>query len=165
MISRKLKRFRFNPVNGGIKIELDNPSSSSVTFVLTNGYAANGSASHPVPAHSTNVVNVGSETNNGFYDVTVTASADSLFVRRFLGRVETYVPPTVSGGKLLADGIFQFSFSGPSGQPYKVLATTNLVDAASWVVVLSGTFGTQPALFTETNVFAGPARFYRLASP
>ncbi|HXU79142.1 MAG TPA: phospholipase C, phosphocholine-specific, partial [Methylomirabilota bacterium] len=65
-----------NPANAGIGIELENASSSAVTFVVTNGYALNSSLSYPVPAHTTNVVNVGSETNNGFYDVTVTASAD-----------------------------------------------------------------------------------------
>jgi phospholipase C len=154
-----------NPVNGGIKIELDNATASTVTFSVTNGYAANGSAIYPVPAHTTNVLSVGSETNNGFYDITVNASADSLFLRRFLGRVETYVAPVVSGGKMLADGTFQFSFSGPAGQPYRVLATTNLLDVVSWVVVRSGTFGTQPVVFTETNVASLPARFYRLASP
>ena len=98
-------------------------------------------------------------------DDTFTATADNSFLRRFLGRVETYVPPVVSGGKLLADGAFQFSFSGPAGQPYRVLATTNLPDAASWVAILSGIFGPQPVLFTETNVSSRPARFYRLSSP
>ena len=154
-----------NPVNGGIKIELDNATASTVNFTVTNDYVANSSVIYPVSAHTTNVVSVGSETNNGFYDVTVTANADSAFVRRFLGRVETYVAPVVSGGDMLADGTFQFSFSGPAGQPYRVLATTNLLDAASWVTVLSGIFGPQSAVFAETNVSSPPARFYRLASP
>jgi hypothetical protein len=153
-----------NPVNGGIKIELDNATASTVTFTVTNGYTS-GSAAYPVTSHTTNILNVGSETNNGFYDITVTASADSVFMRRFLGRVETYVAPVVSGGKMLADGTFQFTFSGPAGQPYRILATTNLQDAASWVAVLSGLFGAQPAVFTESNVSSRPARFYRLASP
>jgi phospholipase C len=153
-----------NPVNGGIKIELDNATASTVTFTITNGYTS-GSVAYPVSAHTTNLVNVGSETNNGFYDVTVTASADSAFLRRFLGRVETYVAPFVSGGDLLPDGTFQFSFSAPAGQPYRILATTNLLDPASWVAILSGTFGPQPVLFTESNMSSRPARFYRLASP
>ena len=153
-----------NPVNGGIKLELANASSATVSFTVTNGYALS-SASYNVPAHTTNVVNVGSETNNGFYDVTVTASADSAFVRRFLGRVETFAPPTLTGGSLAANNTFQFSFSGPASQPYHVLATTNLLDPASWVAVQSGVFETQPGVFTETNVFAHSARFYRLASP
>jgi phospholipase C len=153
-----------NPVNGGIKIEMDNATAASVTFTLTNGYAGT-SSTYPVAAHTTNLVNVGSETNNGFYDVTVTASMDSLFVRRFLGRVETYTAPSVSPAKLLASGALQFSFSGPAGQPYRVLATTNLMDSASWATLASGIFGSQPISFTETNLYARPARFYRLASP
>src|SRR5438046_229601 len=90
----------FNPVNDRIKIELDNATTSTVTFTLTNDYTAE-SASYPVPAHTTNLVNVGSETNNSFYDVTVTASADNLFLKRFLGRIKTYVPPTISANKML----------------------------------------------------------------
>jgi hypothetical protein len=66
---------------------------------------------------------------------------------------------------MLADGTFQFTFSGPAGQPYRILATTNLQDTASWVAVLSGIFGAQPAVFIESNVSSRPARFYRLASP
>jgi phospholipase C len=154
-----------NPVNGGLKIELDNATASTVTFAVTNGYVANSSVNYNVPAHGTNVVNVGSETNNGFYDVTVTASADAAFVRRFLGRVETYVPPTLFGSEVLTNGALEFSFSGPLGQPYHVLATTNLFDPASWVVVLAGNFGPEPTVYTEANVLTRPVRFYRAVSP
>jgi phospholipase C len=154
-----------NPVNGGLTIELDNSSSTVVTFTVTNGYVLNSSASYIVPAHSTNVVNMGSETNNGFYEVTVTASTDSLFVRRFLGRVETYTAPIVSGGRLSTNGAFQFSFTGPAAQPYRVLATSNLSTPASWIVVLAGNFGNEAILYTETNVLGQSARFYRLVSP
>ena len=78
-----------NPVSGGIKILLANSSGSAVTFAVTNGYLAGGLTNISVPANSTNVFNVSSETNGGFYEVTVTASADSLFLRRFMGRVES----------------------------------------------------------------------------
>jgi phospholipase C len=153
-----------DPVSGGIKIELDNASSSSVTLVVTNGYAGN-SVSYPLAAHSTNVINVGSETNNGFYDVNVTASTDSLFVRKFLGRVETYAPPVIAGGKLLGNGTFQISFGGPAAQPYRILTATNLANAASWIVVGSGTFGSSPGIYTDTNVVDRAVRFFRLVSP
>jgi hypothetical protein len=75
------------------------------------------------------------------------------------------LPLVVSVGKLLANGTFQFSFNGPSGQPYRALATTNLVNPDSWSVVLSVNFGAQLAVVTETNVFGQSARFYRLVSP
>ena len=158
-----------NSTNGGIAIALENLSSSAVTFNLTNGYTAN-AGSYSVPANSTNVVNIGSETNNGLYDVTITASADSTFVRRFLGRVEIIpiVPPTVffnSTGLNTLNGNFQFNFSGPFGQTYQVLVTTNLTDG-SWQVVSAGTFGNVMTNFTETNrITSQPAHFYRVVSP
>ncbi|EEF57643.1 phosphocholine-specific phospholipase C [Pedosphaera parvula] len=154
-----------NPANAGIKIALANSSSTAVTFTVTNGYVVAGSANYIVPAHTTNLINVGSETNNGFYDITVKASADAAFVRRFLGRVEAYVTPMVSGGKLLTNGAFQFSFSGPLAQPFHVMATTNLSNPSSWVSVMSGTFGTDPVTYTETNPSAQSARFYHVVSP
>ncbi len=78
-----------NPSTGGLEVTLANATASPVTFTVTNGYVANGQTNYTVPANTTNVVSAGSETNNGFYDLTVTASADNLFLRRFLGRVET----------------------------------------------------------------------------
>ncbi len=154
-----------DPVNGGLKLQLMNMSASAVTFTVTNGYFANSSAAFNLSAHTTNLVNVGSETNAGFYDVTVTASADSAFVRRFLGRVELYAAPTVTPGSLLANGSFQFTFSGPAGQPFSVLAATNLLPSASWVTVSSGTFTTVPAVYTESGIYARSGRFYRVTSP
>jgi phospholipase C len=154
-----------DPVNGGMKIELDNSSASTVTFGVTNGYVISGLSNYIVPAHSTNVINIGSETNAGFYDIKVTASSDSLFVRRFLGRVETFVPPSVFGGKVSGNGAFQFSFSGPLAQPFHVLASTNLLSPASWTPVLSGSFGPDPSIYTETNNPALAFRFYKVVSP
>jgi phospholipase C len=320
-----------NPGIAGIKIELINTSSASVTFAVTNGYTVNGLTNIVVPAHTTNVFNALSETNNGYYDITTTASADAAFVRRFLGRVETVaaptafvssknpcspgdsvtftftasgygnpggtvqfttngfaagapvtlangtaaftiasfgcsnlpvsavysgdllnssttntlvqqvttappiitlnganpltnwlgtpfvdpgvtaldlcgdsvpvttngsvnsavagtyqlqyvagspsatnnrtvlvvseIPPTVSGAKLLPNGYFQFSYTGPTGQPYKVMTSTNLANPAGWTVVASGSFGAQATNFADSNVTSQSTRFYRLVSP
>ncbi|HEY4416565.1 MAG TPA: phospholipase C, phosphocholine-specific [Verrucomicrobiae bacterium] len=322
-----------NPGIAGLKVELANTSTASVVFTVTNGYRLNGSSSYTVPAHATNVVSIGSETNNGFYDITVTASADSSFVRRFLGRVEmtpaptvlassqnpsalgdsvtftltesgygtptgtvqfktndvpagapgllnngiatftimpgcgdtmisaeysgdmlnqaatnvlsqsvlapppvitlnganpmtnwlgtvfmdpgatafdlcaglipvttnatvnstlpgTYfvqytagnppndlvtntrtvlviaeTPPIISGSKIMAGGNFQFTFSGPAGQPYTVMTTTNLSPTEIWNVLLSDHFDTNPAVFIETNILGQSMRFYRVISP
>jgi phospholipase C len=154
-----------NPVNRGVGIQLQNSSSAAVTFVLTNGYSVNGSNSYLLAAHSTNLVNAGSETNNGFYDMTVTASADAAFVRRFLGRVEAYTLPRVTSQSVAADGSFQVSFTGPAGQPYRLLATTNLLDAAGWVSLAASTFGTEPVVYTDSNASSRPMRFYRVSSP
>jgi hypothetical protein len=156
-----------SPTNGSIAIALENLSSSAVTFSLTNGYTTS-TGSYSVPAHSTNVVNVGSETNNGLYDVTITASADSTFVRRFLGRVETiaFVAPTIFFNPTPINNNFQFNFSGPAGQPYRVLVTTNLTAGSNWQVISTGIFGNTTANFTEaSSITSQPVRFYRVVSP
>ncbi|MEI6074892.1 MAG: phospholipase C, phosphocholine-specific [Verrucomicrobiota bacterium] len=246
-----------NPVSGGIKILLANTSASAVTFAVTNGYLAGGLTNISVLANRTNIFNVNSETNGGFYDVTVTASADSLFLRRFLGRVEgsglassltasknpsvygesvtfiatfsgyatptgsvqfktngvavgapvtlgngsaafgtqtlkagtnwiaaeysgdwlnpaatnyltqavAYGVPVISESRAWGGAHFQFSFTGPAGQPYRVLSTTNLAQPGSWSLVLTNSFGAAQAVFTETNAAAKSSRFYRVVSP
>jgi phospholipase C len=162
---QKIEAFSIlNFVNRGLQIALANMSTGPVTFAVTNGYMVGGLSPYVIPAHTTNIVNIGSETNNGFYDVTVTSTTDALFVRRFLGRVEAYVAPAFVPGSLVTNGLFQFSFSGPAAQPYRVLATTNLANSA-WAVVASGAFTGEPIIYTETNMPAPSERFYRLASP
>jgi phospholipase C len=159
-----------NPTNGGCAIALQNPSTSSKTFSLTNGYTSQ-IATYVVSSHSTNVVNIGSETNNGLYDVTVTSTADALFLRRFLGRAEIVPavvvrPPTVLFNPTVASGNFRFSFTGPSGESYKVLMTTNVADIGSWQVASYGIFGNGAGTFTETNSIGNDqTRFYRMVSP
>jgi Domain of unknown function (DUF756) len=154
-----------NPSIAGIAIALTNASASTVSFTITNGYTLHGSTTYTVSAHSVNVVNVGSETHNGYYDVTVTSGADSSFVRRFLGRVEPVVPPVIASSRGLASGNFQFHFSGLAGQTYKVMTATNLSSSANWTELLSGSFDNNAITFTETNTAGQPMRFYRVISP
>ena len=77
----------------------------------------------------------------------------------------TVYPPTISGRTMLPGGSFELSFSGTSGQTFKVVAT-NVVNAplASWPVLTNGTFGAGPASFTDTANIQ-PVRFYRIVSP
>jgi autotransporter-associated beta strand protein len=79
--------------------------------------------------------------------------------------VVTPVPPVISGGTMLDGGNFQLTFSGPEGQPYKVMTTTDLTQPGSWTVISTGVFGAVPAVFTDTNAPSHPARFYRVVSP
>ncbi len=74
------------------------------------------------------------------------------------------VPPIILSQTLLGNGSFQFVFSEPNGQTYRLLAATNMtLPLASWPVVSSGTFGTGPITYTES---AGqPQRFYIIVSP
>ena len=69
------------------------------------------------------------------------------------------------GGISKVSGGWQLSFSGQSGQSYKLLATADLkLPRNQWTVVTSGIFGPDPITFTDTasNI---PIRFYLVISP
>lgn len=73
-------------------------------------------------------------------------------------------PPTMLGQKLTSEG-FQLTFSGPPSQSYRVLTGTNLTQPVStWQALVTNTFGSTNATFTDTNIF-DPQRFYRITSP
>jgi hypothetical protein len=75
------------------------------------------------------------------------------------------IPPVVSTQPQLPGGGVQFSFTGPSGQAYEVLGSTNLaLPMTNWTVLTSGTFGAGPVTFTDTNP-TNAGYFYRVASP
>ncbi len=67
---------------------------------------------------------------------------------------------TISSGS----GTVQIEFSGQLGQKYRVLATDDLtLPLNQWTVTASGTFGSDPVIFTDSSTF--PGRFYRIVSP
>jgi hypothetical protein len=74
-------------------------------------------------------------------------------------------PPVLSGGVWLGGGQFKLTFSGPSGQTYHVLTSTNVaLPLASWTVLSSGTFAGSPASYTDTQA-TNKAQFYGVVSP
>jgi autotransporter-associated beta strand protein len=74
-------------------------------------------------------------------------------------------PPVLAGAVTAGNGRVQLTFSGNSGQTYKVVASTNLlVPLASWPVLTNGTFGGTAVNFSDT-VTNNAARFYRVVSP
>jgi len=76
------------------------------------------------------------------------------------------VPPALSGATLLGGGGFQLTFSGPGGQTYEVLTSTNLLLAmTNWTVLTNGTFGASPVTVTNSVAPGSPAGYYRIASP
>jgi len=103
-----------NPFNAGFKITLANPGGAPVTFSVTNGWFTNSLATYTVPAGATNILFLDASTNNGWYDLTVTASSDALFVRRFAGHIEAATSPA---------GLV--SSENPSGYKDNVLFTAN----------------------------------------
>jgi hypothetical protein len=74
-------------------------------------------------------------------------------------------PPVLSGFGPLTGSSFPLTFSGPNGQTYAVLTSTNVaLPMASWTVLDSGTFGASPVTFTDTSV-TNAQQFYRVKSP
>jgi len=72
--------------------------------------------------------------------------------------------PTVNGAKLTA-GMFQVTFTGPNGQPYEVLSSTNVAaPLGAWVTNSSGTFPGGNVIYTNQSP-TDPRRFYRIKSP
>ena len=65
----------------------------------------------------------------------------------------------------LSGGSFPLTFSGPSGQSYQLLSSTNVtLPLASWTVLSSGTFGASPVTYTDTSA-TNATQFYRIQSP
>jgi hypothetical protein len=74
-------------------------------------------------------------------------------------------PPELSGYGPLTGTSFPLTFSGPSGQTYQVLSSTNVaLPLASWTVLDSGTFGASPVNYTNTSA-TNALEFYRIQSP
>ena len=74
-------------------------------------------------------------------------------------------PPTLAGGGPLTGTSFPLTFSGPAGQSYRVLTSTNVaLPLTNWAVLSTGTFGAGPAAYTDTTA-TNRQRFYIIKSP
>jgi autotransporter-associated beta strand protein len=72
----------------------------------------------------------------------------------------------VTRAALTPDGNFQMSGSATvSAGTYRILATTNLMDPASWIQVGGGTFVAGVLSFTDLDSTNHPQRFYRVIAP
>ncbi len=68
--------------------------------------------------------------------------------------------PVIISQMTLANGDFQITFTGPSGQTYKVVATTDLTQPiASWTPLSTGTFGAAPVIYTDMGAAGQAQRF------
>jgi len=75
-------------------------------------------------------------------------------------------PPAISGVTKLPDGNVSFMLTGTTGQPYSVLASTNVaLPIASWQVLTSGTAPAASWLFTDLTATNHPGRFYTTSTP
>ncbi|MEI6198213.1 MAG: hypothetical protein WCS42_28175, partial [Verrucomicrobiota bacterium] len=79
--------------------------------------------------------------------------------------VSILVAPMLTGVQMLNATTIQLTFSGPTGQTYKVCESADLTQPLSiWSIVASGSFGIGPEMFTDTSA-TNEVRFYRITSP
>lgn len=91
----------------------------------------------------------------------LTSDGNSLLVRY----TWVLVPPTWNNYGPWSGSSFPLVFSGPSGQTYELLTSTDVsLPMAAWTQLTSGTFGANPAAYTDAAATNG-ARFYRIVSP
>ena len=75
------------------------------------------------------------------------------------------VPPTWGSCGPWSGDSFPLVFSGPNGQTYELLTSTDVsLPVASWTPLTNGTFGAGPTTYTDTAA-TNRARFYRIVSP
>lgn len=81
-----------------------------------------------------------------------------------LNVLRAFVPPELLGGQS-PDGSFRLTFSGPIGQAFRVLASSNVtLDLDSWTLLTNGTFPV-PGPLIDYSATSQTIRFYRIASP
>ena len=101
-------------------------------------------------------------TNTGSYTIVVTNVAGA--VTSDVAVLTVLVRPAILGQEFL-DSSFRLAFTGPDGQTYKVLASTNAMLAlGDWTVLTNGTF---PVIgpFIDTTATNDRVKFYRVVSP
>ena len=75
-------------------------------------------------------------------------------------------PPQIRDFALGAEGSFTLSGTGPSGQAYRVLATTNVtLPLSNWTTVSTGVFAGGVFHFSDTQAPNYSRRYYRVATP
>lgn len=73
--------------------------------------------------------------------------------------------PTILSQTSLTNGSFRVTFNGPAGQPYRLIASTDVtLPISSWTTLTSGTFG-GPSAVSYTDSGAASQRYYLVVSP
>ena len=146
-------------------LELSHSNGSPVTFTVEVDFAADNSwheyarftvapgqtLRHVFPdSYSAHWIRVKSDT-------TTTATAQF-----------TYGPsaPIITSAAAQPSGNFQLTFTGNAGEPYTVLAASDVnLPLASWASLATGIFTTNAATFTDSSVTNQPGRFYIISIP
>ncbi|HEY4414197.1 MAG TPA: autotransporter-associated beta strand repeat-containing protein, partial [Verrucomicrobiae bacterium] len=152
-------------------------SVTNFTFTLNYSAGANGSLS----GSTTQIVNYAASgspvtptANTGYYfanwsdsgtanprtDTNVTANLS------VTANFAVLVPATFSGNLTVSGNQLQFTFSGVSGEPYKILTAPDLtIPLTNWLIVSSGIFGNDPVTFTNNLAPDSTNGYFRITSP
>jgi hypothetical protein len=117
---------------------------------------------------STLLLNRITSADAGQYSVAIIANGGSVTsaVALLTVTIPEPVSPVIDSQLILPSGAFQLTFSGPNGQTFKVLATTDLALLPQyWTILTNGAFAGAPATFVDHSAPDHPHRFYRLVSP
>ena len=104
----------------------------------------------------------------GTYSLRATNDLGFVISSNVVLTVTSPTPPSISSPARLENGNFQFSFSGGSGQPYRVWASANvgLVPVSgTWTLLGSGAFGGSAIPFVDTNAAGFAQRYYIITVP
>lgn len=162
-------------------MDFDVANGGTLAVVANNGVANNGAAGSininitgavPTVGTHTLIAYSGSLQGSGFsaYKLGSVPGSASYTLVNSPGAVQLVVttslaPPTPTSFGPLSGSSFPLTFSGPTGQSYTVLTSTDVaLPLASWTVLSSGTFGGSPVTYTDTAA-TNAQQFYRIKSP
>jgi autotransporter-associated beta strand protein len=143
--------------NGNVYVIAVNSTSNTVTATVSNVPSSLALATLPFESRSVPM------TNGSFSD---TFPAWGVHIYKMASTTASLVAPLLYSSSVSAGGgAFTLSFSGASGQSYRILTSTNLaLPFANWQVLTSGTFGVSLVNFTD-NAATNGQEFYSIASP
>ncbi len=100
----------------------------------------------------------------GDYYVVVTNPSLPATVTGYAATLTIVCPPVISSIECSTSGDYTLTFSGPSGQSYQLLYSTDItVPLYAWATLTVGTFDTSPATYTDTAP-ADSQRFYAIVA-
>jgi uncharacterized repeat protein (TIGR03803 family) len=135
-------------------------SGDVLTFALVSGPSWLSVATNGALSGTPAAANVG--TNTSIVSVTDLGGGSATATMLIVVTAPTTLEFNVSPGQLIyGSNGFQFSFSGPPGQTYEVLSSSNLtLPFPKWTVVGTGTFGATNVVLTDTNATNNPFQYY-----
>ncbi len=103
---------------------------------------------------------------NTFGIISSSVNADSFTLHSVKISVMSPPPPQITSFSFMSDGTFTLSGTGPVGQSYQILATTNLLlPLNGWELQATGYFDGGTFAFSDQPASNHARRFYRVATP